>query len=103
MISAAARKAKDRGVSLGEATAVDLGMALLGQGIRRICNSRPTAVAPTPSAAPLSITERRLMRSCGWCVRIHGVPFAGVCPRWRLDRRCVPLVGCDESLRPTLG
>src|SRR4051812_33424403 len=52
-------------------------------------SSRPTAVAPTPSAAPLNITERRLIRSCGWCVVSSiGVLLFGLrCPHedWTTD------------------
>src|SRR3954453_2078371 len=51
-------------------------------------SSRPTAVAPTPSAAPLNITERRLIRSCGWCVVSSiGMLLWLVCPHedWPTD------------------
>src|SRR3954454_12286762 len=51
-------------------------------------SSRPTAVAPTPSAAPLNVTERRLIRSWGWCVVSSiGVLLWLVCPHedWTTD------------------
>src|SRR6476620_11663063 len=68
MISAAARKRRIAASPLARRPPLALVWPFFAKTSGGSTSKRPTAVAPTPRAAPLYISERRLIRSCGWCV-----------------------------------
>src|SRR3954470_14549132 len=68
MISAAARNRRIAASPLVRRPPLALVWPFFAKTSGGSTSKRPTAVAPTPSAAPLYISERRLIRSCGWWV-----------------------------------